>query len=329
MDQIMVMLPQTLMRFWGIKLKRNTEFYQFEYLTRHKNDHIIKNSIYKLNTIMLNQIGFSFNSQISINKNYEFESKECTIDSHILTHKKHFPSLNNINVFSVVPYISIGHYTVSLIDIQNIKHFLRSLIRSFRLWKSYKPRSVWSWNYEFSKSKFRLTDFLWTNKEIDHSQIKKVSTEFLQSNSANFPELSYILESDRILLILPPFDIEFQTFIQMFKSKLQNSKIFAEKFLLFDKIFIKQHRIYLHEFPDTFELFSKKFIVLNSPLSHVLPAEIIILANQHISLLTCPTSAMFARIDIPVYMLNDFNDIDNREYGFMLKKARRNGMEIL
>jgi hypothetical protein len=115
----------------------------------------------------------------------------------------------------------------------------------------------------------------------------------------------------------------------MFKSKLQNSKIFAEKFLLFDKIFIKQHRIYLHEFPDTFELFSKKFIVLNSPLSRVLPAEIIMLANQNISLLTCPTSAMFARIDIPVYMLNDFNDTDNREYGFMLKKARRNGMEIL
>jgi hypothetical protein len=53
------------------------------------------------------------------------------------------------------------------------------------------------------------------------------------------------------------------------------------------------------------------------------------LANQNISLLTCPTSAMFARIDIPVYMLNDFNDTDNREYGFMLKKARRNGMEIL
>ena len=45
MNQVFVLLPQTLIRMWGINFLPETKFYQFEYPIRYQNDEKIKNTI--------------------------------------------------------------------------------------------------------------------------------------------------------------------------------------------------------------------------------------------------------------------------------------------
>ena len=49
MDKAFVLLPQTLVKMWGINFKPDTKFYQFAYPIRFKNDGQIINAIYSLN----------------------------------------------------------------------------------------------------------------------------------------------------------------------------------------------------------------------------------------------------------------------------------------
>ena len=329
MDNAFVLLPQTLVKMWGINFKPNTKFYQFAYPIRFKNDGKIINTIYSLNKLMLKEIKFNFESIIEIDKKYELKKSKIIIDSQILTLKKYYPVLNDLKNFEIVNYVTIGHPTVSLSEIFPINHFIRSIIRNLRMSKSYNPKAVWNLNYDWFDQSNPISELFWKNKILDFDKIKSISKRFMNNNLKKFPEFESIKVDSKILLVLPPYNISLVEFIKNFKNKLDSSEKFREKFQSCDFVLIKQHRIAHYDFPDSFTISSKKVLTLNSELSKILPAEVILFAYPNIVLFSAPSSAMFTRMDIDVFKFNSFNSENKKDYGFIYHRAIRNGMQFL
>jgi hypothetical protein len=329
MDKAFVLLPQTLVKMWGINFKPDTKFYQFAYPIRFKNDGQIINAIYSLNELILKEINFNFESIIEIDEKYEFDKSKIIIDSQILTLKKYYPVLKDLKNFEIVNYTMNGHPTVSLSEIFPINHFIRSLVRNLRMSKSYKPKAVWNLNYDWHDQSHPIFELFWKNKTLDLDKIKSISKSFMKNNSTKFPEFESIKVESKVLLVLPPNDISLVEFLENFENKLDQSKKFREEFESCDFVLVKQHRVSLNDFPVSFTISSKKVLSLNSALSKILPAEVILFAFPNIALFSAPSSAMFARMDIDVFTFNSFNSNERKEYGFIYHRAFRNGMRFL
>lgn len=329
MDKVFVLLPQTLVKMWGINFEPDTKFYQFAYPIRFKNDGQIMDAIYSLNQLILKEIKFDFESMIEIGKKHEFDNSKIIIDSQILNLKKYYPVFDNLNNFEIVDYITIGHPTVSLSEIFPINQFIRSLVRNLRMSKSYSPKVVWNLNYDWFNHSFPISKLFWKNKILDLDKIKSISKSFMKNNSKKFPEFESIKVESKVLLVLPPYNISFVEFLENFKNKLDQSEKFRGEFESCDFVLVKPHRISLYDFPDSFTISSKKVLTLNSELSRVLPAEVILFTYPNIVLFSTPSSAMFTRMDIHIFKFNSFNSNEKKEYGFIYHRAFRNGMRFL
>ena len=329
MDKAFVLLPQTLVKMWGIKFEPDTKFYQFAYPMRFKNDEQIINNIYSLNKLLLKEIKFNFESIIEIGKKYEFDKSKIIIDSQILTLKKYYPVLNDLENFEIVNYVTIGHPTVSLSDLFPINHFIRSIIRNLRMSNSYNPKVVWNLNYDWFDQTNPISELFWRNKILNFDKVKLISKRFMNNNLKKFPEFNSIKLESEILLVLPPYNISFVDFLESFKNKLNSSEKFRKRFQSCNFILIKQHRISHFDFPNSFTISSKQVLTLNSELTKILPAEIILNAFPNIALFSAPSSAMFTRMDIDVFKFNSFNSENKKDYGLIYHRAVRKGMQFL
>ena len=195
--------------------------------------------------------------------------------------------------------------------------------------KSYNPKAVWNLNYDWFDQSNPISELFWKNKILDFDKIKSISKRFMNNNLKKFPEFESIKVDSKILLVLPPYNISLVEFIKNFKNKLDSSEKFREKFQSCDFVLIKQHRIAHYDFPDSFTISSKKVLTLNSELSKILPAEVILFAYPNIVLFSAPSSAMFTRMDIDVFKFNSFNSENKKDYGFIYHRAIRNGMQFL
>ena len=226
MNQVFVLLPQTLIRMWGINFLPETKFYQFEYPIRYQNDEKIKNTIYEINELLLKEINYKFCSIIEIGKNYSLNTLDTIIDSQILTLKKYYTIIDNQKNLEVVNYVSNELLTIKWSDISTLSNFSRGLIRSGRFKKKFNPKVVWSWHYILSGNNKSLTDHFWVNKALNHHQIITTCEKFINNNIDLLPELKTIHKNDRILLILPPHDVTFND-MNFLKALSLKKKIFS------------------------------------------------------------------------------------------------------
>jgi hypothetical protein len=195
--------------------------------------------------------------------------------------------------------------------------------------KFHNPKVVWNLNYDWYDQSHPIFELFWKNKTLDLDKIKSISKSFMKNNSKKFPEFESIKVESKVLLVLPPYNISIVEFLENFKNKLDQSEKFRKEFESCDFVLVKQHRISLNDFPDSFTISSKKVLVLNSALSKILPAEVILFAFPNIALFSAPSSAMFTRMDIDVFKFSSFTSNDRKEYGFIYHRAFRNGMRFL
>ena len=147
---------------------------------------------------------------------------------------------------------------------------------------------------------------------LEYERIKTRSTSFIKRNLNLFPELKFLKESKSKLIICPraysTLD-DFREWVNINENKIKK----------FDSssVFIKQHRTTLEQYPNEFSVLGINFVTFNSPLSRVLPLEIVLMDNPEITVITAPSSIM-AKLDNVLVLKPDLLDI--KFYGLLFKR---------
>jgi hypothetical protein len=156
---------------------------------------------------------------------------------------------------------------------------------------------------------------------LEYNRIKTSSISFIKKNLHLFPELRFLKESKSKLIICPraysSFD-EFREWVNVNEYKIKKIES--------SSVFIKQHRTASEQYPNEFSILGIKFVTFNSPLSRVLPLEIILMDNPEITVITAPSSIM-AKLDNILVLEPDL--LDMKFYGLLFKRMKETKMQFL
>jgi hypothetical protein len=293
-QKCLVILPQSMMRFWGIHGVTNSEFFQVELPIRYKNDLLFAESYYKINKMLLNTIGIFEINKIKLNNPELVTKPNVLIDSHILNLSYHFFGYQQITSPSVVSYASDGLNSLLASDLKFGKDFLRGVVRSLRLRKKFHPRLIWHWD-DFAKiqSKYIL-NFGWQHKFIESESIATNSRIFMQSYLREFPEISDFEFNKPVLIVYPQVHKKLDFFVESIKALYASNIQFRSIIEKCDQILVKQHKFCTSEYPDNVSIFSRRFRVAKSPITRALPIEILYLGFPNSSILSVPSSCIFS-----------------------------------
>lgn len=314
-------LPQTTFKIWGLPDHEPRIFNQFEYLDRAPNDSKLIQPIYEINELIALEYGVQTVKHISKNQNIRFES--TIFDQQIFNLRHLYPNFTTTGSIEILDYANNTYWLIGLKDMRFGKDFLRAVKRCYLLRKQCEPdkiKSLYTLAYPWQIESIKPFNILWDTKLLEYERIKTSSMSFIKRNLDSFPELKFLEESKSKLIICPrtysSLD-EFREWVKVneYKIKKINSS----------PVFIKQHRAALEYYPDEFSVLGIKFVTFNSPLSRVLPLEIILMSNPEINVITAPSSIM-AKLDKVLVLKPD--SLDMKFYGLLFKRMEETKIQF-
>lgn len=306
-----------------------THFFQEEYITKYPRDKEILQDLYLMNKLLLEHDYHTVSQAYKRDMLIPFQkSKETILDCQAVNLLHHYSNLHSIKNYSVIDYSSLGHKYVSLRDLNSINHFVRGVVRSIKFKHKYDLKTLWNWRMPWESNSLPLTSLLWTNKFLDHSLIVRKSRTFIDKYLGIFPELSEISSRTRVLLICPHTDSSFAQFEMDLAKLLADNSMANSQFNSAEKIFVKQHRIAPHTYPDFFKINNREIVTINSSLSKVLPTEILLHGLSNLRLFSTISSIIFSAENTTFFPLGKISKRDQKDYGLMLNRANREWKKI-
>jgi hypothetical protein len=289
-----ILLPQTVLRFWGIPNVESFKFFQTQLPLRYDNDHLFVDEYYKLNKMMLDVIGVKNISSIKLENTADFNKSNALIDSHILNLSFHFIGEDKISDVSVVSYASDGYSSLLLSDVRYIEPFLRGVIRSFRLKRKFNPKVIWHWDDYAKLKKNRLLNFGWDHNFINSDVVSFYAKKFLIKNIHNFQEIADFNTDKSTILIYPPVNLNIEQLFDLLNKQIAANHAFKRTYTECDQILIKQHKFCTSDYPATFNFHSKEIRVAKSINLRVLPIEILLFGFRKVTYVSPPTTSIFS-----------------------------------
>ena len=297
MNQSLILLPQTALRFWGIPEFKLTEVVQVELPLRLKNDELFAQYYYLMNEMIFAVSGHSKVSKIKTTDLEVPSNTDTLIDMHILNLLIHFPATREPKGLVVVNYSSLGNFSLTKADIRLKKYVLRYLKQNLELRKKYEPKCLWHWDDFAKNNSHQLIKFGWQQKFVEFSNIESNSKIFIIKYKNEFEELTNLNTDDKILIIAPDPNFSIQNLELSLNKLMSKNSVLKSHFDNCIQILIKQHRVCENELPLVLELSGKKCRVGRSPLFRVLPIEILIHAFPNSLLVSAKSSALFGTIN--------------------------------
>ena len=289
-----ILLPQTVLRFWGIPNVESFEFFQAQLPLRYDNDYLFVEQYYKLNKMMLDIIGVKNVSNVKLDDTADFNKSNTLVDSHILNLSFHFIGENKISDVSVVSYASDGYSSLLLSDLRYVEPFLRGVVRSFRLNRKFNPRAIWHWDDYAKVKKNQLLNFGWDHNFINSDAVSFYAKKFLTKNIINFQEIADFNTAKSTILIYPPVNLNKEQLFDLLNKLITTNHAFKRSYTECDQILIKQHKFCTSDYPATLNFYSKEIRVAKSINMRVLPIEILLFGFSKITYVSPPTSSSFA-----------------------------------
>ena len=289
-----ILLPQTMLRFWGIPNVESFEFFQTQLPLRHDNDYLFSEHYYKLNKLMLDVIGVKNVSSIKLDNTAYFNKSNVLVDSHILNLSRHFIGEKKISGVSLVSYASDGYSSLLLSDARYVEPFLRGVVRSFRLKRKFHPKVIWHWDDYAKLRKDHLLNFGWEHNFINSDLVSFYAKKFLIKNLHNFEEIADFNITKSTILIYPPVNLNKEQLFDLLNKLITTNHAFRKLYTECDQILIKQHKFCTSDYPATFTFYSKEIRVAKSLNLRVLPIEILIFGFSKVIYVSPPSASSFA-----------------------------------
>ena len=259
--------------------------------------------------------------QIEKNQPIIFNPKNSLVDCQVLNLIDYFPNLTIPKGIKILDYSSLGQRSLVLSDLQFPIEFSRAIVRNIKFNNKFSPSLIWHWDDYGKELKNSTLNFGWLNMFIETDLVKKLAIKFLKHNLNLFPEISKVKDNDRILIVSPDLFHNSKDISLELETLLDSNSIIKRKFQEAKHIIIKQHRASEIELPDYLEVRGKLVTVMNTPLSRVLPIEILIFGLSNSFLISVPSSALYSNNQTNYYEIST-DDIDSRKcYGL---NRRRN-----
>lgn len=321
MMEINLLLPQTAIRLWGINVEKNTYINQFKYISRRPFDADIEETIYIMNTLILEELYLTKNLKfISKKINQSDFSDNSIYDCHLLNLEKYYFTIHPKAV-SIIDYSSLGQRSLLLNDIQFPIEFSRATKRNLALRRKFSPKSIIHWDDYALKNKRFLIPFGWDNIFCDTKNIASVSNRFLKRNLSKIDEISTLSLSDKILLILPHSSDALEDFYNHLAVLFLDPE-FKCHFESADYIFVKQHRTSLIVFPGEITFGGKKIFCFQSKFMKLLPVEILLLGLSNIVIASVNSSSVYSNQSKPFYFITKQTNHDKKGFGLMRKRLK-------
>ena len=314
-------LPQTAFKIWGVSDHEPKIFNQFEYLDRAPNDSKLIQPIYEINELIALEYGVQAVKHISKDQNVKFES--TIFDQQILNLRHHYPNFTTTGSIEILDYSNVTYWLIGLRDIKFGEDFFRACKRCYLLRKRSEPdkiKSLYTLAYPWQIDFIKPFNVLWDTKLLEFERIKKSSTSFIKRNIDLFPELRFLKESKSKLIICPRAYSSLDEFHEWVIINEHKIKKFDSS-----SVFIKQHRTTSEQYPNEFSVLGINFVTFNSPLSRVLPLEIVLMDDPEINVITAPSSIM-AKLDNVLVLKPDLLDI--KFYGLLFKRMEETKIQF-
>ena len=258
--------------------------------------------------------------QIENHQPINFNPKNSLVDCQILNLIKYFPNLIIPKGINILDYSSLGHRSLVLSDLQFPVEFSRAIFRNINFRNRFSPNLIWHWDDYGKDLKNSTLNFGWLNMFIETDLIKKLAIKFLKHNLDLFPEISKIKDNDNNLIISPGLFHNSKDISRVLELLLDSNSIIKRKFQKAEHIIVKQHRASEVDLPDYFEVRGKLVTVMNSPLSRVLPIEILIFGLSNSFLISVPSSVIYSNNQMNYYEIST-DDIDSKKaYGLNMRR---------
>ena len=321
--EINLLLPQTTIRLWGLNLKKNVYINQFEYISRRSFDADIEETIYIINSLILDEIHLNKNLKLISGKIKKSDfSDDAIYDCHLLNLEKYYFTTQPKNI-NIIDYSSLGQRSLLLSDIQYPIEFSRAFKRNLALRRKFSPKSIIHWDDYALKSKSSLIPFGWENIFCDTDNIASISNSFLKRNLPKISEISFINQINKILLVLPHSNDTIQDVYNHLTLLLSDAE-FRHHFESADYIFIKQHRTALNTFPGEIMFKGKLIVCFQTKFMKLLPVEILFLGLSNIVIASVNSSSVYSNQSKPFYFINKHTNHDKNAFGLMRKRFRMN-----
>ena len=259
-------------------------------------------------------------AQIEENQPIILNPKNSLVDCQILNLINYFPNLTVPKGIKILDYSSLGHRSLVLSDLQFPIEFSRAIFRNIRFSNKFSPNLIWHWDDYGKDLKNSTLNFGWLNMFVETDLIKKLAKKFLKRNLNLFPEISKIKENDNVLIVSPDLFHNSKDISLELEVLLDSNSIVKRKFQEAKYIIIKQHRASEIDLPDYLEVRGKLVTVMNSPLSRVLPIEILIFGLSNSFLISAPSSALYSNNQMDYYEIST-EDIDSKKaYGLNVRR---------
>jgi hypothetical protein len=261
-----------------------------------------------------NVVQIEKNSQITLNP------KNSLVDCQILNLINYFPNLIVPKGINILDYSSLGHRSLVLSDLKFPIEFSRAILRNIRFSKKFSPNLIWHWDDYGKNLNSSTINFGWLNKFVETDLVKNLAIKFLEHNLNLFSEISKIKKNDNILIVSTGLFHNSKDVSRELEILLDSSAIVKRKFQEAEHIIIKQHRASEIDLPDYFEVRSKLVTVMNTPLSRVLPIEILIFGLSNSFLISVPSSVLYSNNQIDYFEIS-IDDIDSKKaYGLNMRR---------
>jgi hypothetical protein len=324
--QIVIMLPQTAVRVWGLNLNEIAEVHQAEYPLRHPNDKLLRPLIYEINERIMSACSLRVTNFISIDTPFEFENVSTLIDCQVINLLHQFPKWQPRQGFRIIDYASAPERKLQFHDTFSPIQFARALIRCRRFSAKFSPIEFMHFPYRWSNHE-RALDIFWKNSFLNLVKFREISSKFLQINLEAFPELIGLDKFSDITLILPHSNETYLDFISRMSLILQD-KYYRDYFYSGGKILVKQHRHCVEHFPPEFTIQGVNFFNLSGGLSKSLPAEVLLVAYPKLTLISAPSSSLAVCDPQNTSILGPVNGEDRKHYSLLFRRLKAEGHRL-
>ena len=319
--EINLLLPQTAIRLWGISVEKNICINQLKYISRRSFDADMEETIYRINTLILDEIHLTKNLKFISKKITQSDFSDNTIyDCHLLNLEKYYFTIRPKAV-SIIDYSSLGQRSLLLSDIQFPIEFLRATKRNLALRRKFSPKSIIHWDDYALKNKRSLIPFGWDNVFCDTKNIASISNSFLRRNLSKIDEISTLSLSDKILLILPHSSDTIEEFYNHLAELFLNPE-FKRHYESADHIFVKQHRTSLNRFPGEITFGGKTISCFQTKFMKLLPVEILFLGLSNIVIASVNSSSVYSNQSVSFYHIAKHTNHDKKSFGLMRKRLK-------
>ncbi len=322
-------LPQTSIRLWGVDSSIN-HIIQAEYILKTNVDSNWADTIYYLNELIFEEIQLKVDGYIQPDTARRIIASKYIFDCQFVNKAHHFPGIEIVGKPRILDYSSLGHRFVGIKNLLPLGQFTRAVLRNYKFHRSKSPSEIIHWRYFWQMPNNWPIPGFWRNSFLDEKKIRKHSINFIARNHTKFKGLPS--PDSSVLLICPAEGMTTEKLRNAIEEKFRDPEI--AKFLRTNpKCIIKQHRNDETELPDSFNILGTEIKTLNTPISRLIPSEVILLGYPQTFMLSAISSGIFCAKQELLAELSPLTEVDRKTYGFLLAQLNKyratKGMPIL